>query len=793
MTCAIRVSCLCATGALLSSVPVSGETGAAPRGDPEPIVHWDLTHLFSLNLRQAGHLRLFHDTAHFAASLQGIVNRSGPRLFIRFNQEPDDFWWDLMTRPGGWLEGRRVLKVRRTDEVLEHFRKDIKGAVAWDERVPATSNVASTVAGCEDLVCLRHDDSPGSLYAELTGGGSGLQVARRLIAGDGSPMFQGKGRIPGTEIPSSGSAKCDAYLWAAHHYLETGKCDPTRMGYYLDGYWLKSWRASDPRNHTLTNHDYVIAKRGFLFDLGVWDDETPIDDADQKPGTDAETLRAILRTACDRLGGDGMIHVAGFVPWAYKYTSVGSAGGKHDPVPTEWKFAEILSCFDSFMDADALGSASMANASFFQHYPLEKRYGQNPKPNLSSMRERGYVDERGRVIPKRYFAFYVGDYDSAAWMYWWVPKLWGDPERGTVPLSWAFNPNLCERNPLAMVHTRETRSANDFFVAGDSGAGYLNPGLLTPPRPHSGLPSGLDAWTRHCAAFYRQWDITLTGFIIDGNGPGLSPEGLAAYAQFSADGVVPQKIERQGVFGKMPFLRTSGDLPDDEAAAAKVIAGRFGETRPQFITFRSILKSPSWYARVAGMVRAQSGEDPIEIVDMYTLLWLVRQSELGADSRLHVESRYSSARRVRCSPGSTDGARAVYFADGPFDTADVSGRRAWRVPAHQPGYYLYFEVDDRFHHRERVPVEIRLVYLDSGGGRFCLQYDSFDPQGSHDGIYKEAQWVERGDSGEWKTAVWKLHDARFGDLQNGDCDFRIFAAGAELVIAELEVKKAAQP
>ena len=58
-----------------------------------------------------------------------------------------------------------------------------------------------------------------------------------------------------------------------------------------------------------------------------------------------------------------MIHVGGFLPWDKKYTNVGPSGGKHDPVLGEWHYAEILSCYNAYMDADALGYSSMANAS----------------------------------------------------------------------------------------------------------------------------------------------------------------------------------------------------------------------------------------------------------------------------------------------------------------------------------------------------------------------------------------------------------------------------------------------
>jgi hypothetical protein len=32
-----------------------------------------------------------------------------------------------------------------------------------------------------------------------------------------------------------------------------------------------------------------------------------------------------------------------------------------------------------------------------------------------------------------------------------------------------------------MVYTRRSKTENDWFIAGDSGAGYLNPGMLQEP------------------------------------------------------------------------------------------------------------------------------------------------------------------------------------------------------------------------------------------------------------------------------------------------------------------------
>ncbi|MCY2990490.1 MAG: GxGYxYP family putative glycoside hydrolase [Planctomycetota bacterium] len=324
---------------LFAGTELVAMAGAADRPAAEPVVYCDLTPLFALDLKDDTARRRFWDETHLAVALQGLVNRSSPRLFLRYIASPDDFWWEQMTQADGWLAGRPVVKVGSIEELLDRFQDAYRGAVVWDERVPATSNLASTVAGCDDLLPLRFDPRDGSLYCRLMQAGR-LKVKVRLLRDDGTPLFTGQGKIAGTNRESSGSAKNEAYRWLIEHYVKTGKANPQVMGYYLDAFWHQSWRASEPVNHTLSNHDFVIARRGVLFDLNVWDDEACIDDPAQTPGTDVATLQELLQAAYQRLGGEGVIHVAGFVPWAYKYTSFHGAGGRHAEVPTEWRYAQ---------------------------------------------------------------------------------------------------------------------------------------------------------------------------------------------------------------------------------------------------------------------------------------------------------------------------------------------------------------------------------------------------------------------------------------------------------------------
>ena len=203
--------------------------GAADRPAVEPVVYCDLTPLFALDLNDETARRRFWDETHLAVALQGLVNRSAPRLFLRYIAAADDFWWEQMTQADGWLAGRHVIKVGSIEELLDRFKDAYRGAVVWDERVPATSNLASTIAGCDDLLPLRFDPRDGSLYRRLTQAGR-LKVKVRLLRDDGTPLFTGQGKIAGTERESSGSAKNDAYRWLIEHYVKTGQGQPAGHG-----------------------------------------------------------------------------------------------------------------------------------------------------------------------------------------------------------------------------------------------------------------------------------------------------------------------------------------------------------------------------------------------------------------------------------------------------------------------------------------------------------------------------------------------------------------------------------
>ena len=592
-----------------------------------PIYLYDLTPTISVDLKDPAKAARVWDEAHTVATLQGIVNRNAPRLYLRAIEchgvNVDDYWRQKLSAPGEWLAGREWREIKSLSELVETFRKDIKGVVLYDPQVASTSLVASAVAGADDLIAIRYDPAPNSVYTRLVAKGPKLPVVVRLVNEDGTSSFTGQGTIPGTHKHSTGSAKCDAYIWLKVNYLDTGKLNATYVGHYMDAYWLRDPLILGlPNLHMLTNHDFIVAKRGWFFDLLVWGDETPIDDREQAVGTDLKTLQSLLLSAYNHGGKDDMIHICGMTPWASKYTTYDHAGGTHDPVPTEWELVRLISAYNGFLDADALAYSAMANASFFMHAPLKKKYPQRWVTH-DELKQRGYLTADGKVDFKgrQFFIFYVGDYDAAAWVYQQSHRVWDDPGRGNLPLMWCISPVLERRAPMALDYFRRTATPNDYF-AGTYGAGYLCPGMLQEPRPTSGLPSGLKAWERLTAALYDRWSLTISGFIIDGLAPGLNEHGLESYSHFSPNGIVPQKVPGKLLYGDMPILPADHNLTGHPDSDAQLILTRLDKRSLPFHWIRGILLTPTYYEQLYNTVREKRPD--VELLDAPTFFELYR-------------------------------------------------------------------------------------------------------------------------------------------------------------------------
>ncbi len=600
------------------------EAEGADSGD-RGTIHYVRFNAFSAAL---GNEKNTYDGEKFMVSLQGLVNREKPTLFVGDGVSENWFTY-FRYQPEGLLYGYKQNVIRDMDTLIEIFRSEITGfgLVVWDPLQPFTSNIASTVCGVEGYLPVMYSTDPASLYVKLTKT-HGIAVKMDLRG-----RFTGKSgtKIWDTSVDSTGSAKCDAYLWALEKYLKTGKCSTEYIAYMRDA-WPVNHDFDNPQyiwesiyETYLPDQDFFVMKKAFFVDLDPFPDDIPNDDPTQSRGTDYQTLCKIFEQQYQNNNGK-FSQMTGFTPFVHKYTD--AVGGRYDAVMSEFQIVEVASAHNISVQADCPGPSSVHNCSVFTYAKSDKTYSQE--------------DKRPTSLPefdptKKYITIYFGDYDAASWMAHIGTDRWQDEKRGTIPLGWAFNPNLYERVPMIFDWVHATATANDIFVAGDSGAGYVNPSLFEGgKRKHSSLPDGLEAWKAFCTPFYKKFDLSMTPFIMVGNTGFPSDRVLQAYATFSPDGCGVWSYPG-GYFGDkvvdgmtvtgMPndYTLNPHDTVENNVNQLLTIVGKRYTSLP-FYQIKTNITKPSHMAEV--LEKAQQQNENIVVLDYYTFFGMLKR-QLG--------------------------------------------------------------------------------------------------------------------------------------------------------------------
>ena len=588
------------------------------------------------------------DTLTFLTTLQGIVNRDAPRLYL-LGDHPrggapgvDEFWLNVYREPGqpyGWLANTELIELANLEDVLEIFADDLRGVVLWDPTVPATLNVATTIAGVEDVAVLRAgSDIDPQVLAHLP--------VQQSLVGLFAPDAM---TLPNSDTPSTGSPKANAYLWAKENYLDSGRANPQFLAYLLDGWPARRYAEGlMTRGGTYAlERDYVVQQRGFAFDLSPWADEMPIDDPNQPPGTDANVLRQIMTSAQEQAGGK-LIKLWGFIPWYEKYAT--HVGGAHLPTDGEWESTWLFSQHGAYLQGgggDAFGVA-MANVSVHKFGPKPAGRPTPQPPTEADLIAAGHLLSNGRVNPERTFVlFYAGDYDLAhpvlALLAGYATAGWVDARRGKVPLAWGFNPGLVEDIPAVMSYFYTTATPNDFFTAANSGAGYLNPDGLT--------EMALLRWLWRSGGYYRQYGYNVQGFLLNGHGAHLSQRRLDAFTLLAPVGILSPEIQTDAPWPRLQRGTPVSALPAESLAGTPDIAAEaihtvyrravLKEGRPPFLAIRSAFQSPTFLEGTANQLRKFEAEgrftdlngQPIQpgytVVDPYTFFELLRRQLAG--------------------------------------------------------------------------------------------------------------------------------------------------------------------
>ena len=526
-----------------------------------------------------------YDESVALACIQGIMNReSEHKVYIDSNSETAG-WLDVLSEEGRWLEDAEWLELTGFEELLKYSKDYIKAVIIWDPYVPATVNVACTMAGVEDGIAMTENmyDYYGNFLND------DIKVFDLVDKFDGSV---------------TGSAKNDAYRWAIENYLVKGLCSTDYLCSYIDSY---SHRTSGNTSYTVVR-DWGVYHRAFVYDLSPWGDEAPLDDPDQKIGLDQETLLMIYEYMLEATRDIAPYEVCGFFEHQ-KYSQAGfNTSSIHGTVKTEWEYAALMTPYNGYHNTCIDAAYNESFHGLYDVKPLE-----NNRPDEYIVLEKDVV----------YLCFFMGDYDSTHPVYRYLKQAWDDPRRGDMPFAWAINPNLIETYPDLFEYYYETATPNDYFVSDASAAGYFMPSRV----PDELWPTMLE----HNLKYFSITDMSIAPMVLDNQG--MTADDLKWMVQIAPDGIGTVSQNQTYLYEDTVITALLGggyDRYDPVVGAqnlAAVVNKQFTKSNSgaSLCMLRCVWTTPTVMCEMVDLYREANPDKEVVVVDIYNYFELVRQ------------------------------------------------------------------------------------------------------------------------------------------------------------------------
>lgn len=620
--------------------------------------------LYYMNVRDyIGRIRdtkLQYDIFAMITTIQGLVNRTGAHFYIIGNtgivvngmadEQIDVTWYNILCREGGLLYGKEVVTLNSLYDVLTIFSDFYKGLVVWDENVPATSLTAATACGADDLIAVRYNSNPDSLMNVLRNEYD-IPVSINL-----NGKFTGDGGVYKTQEDSTGSKKCDAYIWAMVNYLEAGKTNPLYLADNMDAFTtdyeskaVSHWSVYG--NYYLAQRDYNIMQKAFFFDLSAMPYSVPNDDPDQplkfvedldpemEVTTDFITFNRMLKY-CNLNSNYEPIRVDGYVPFQYKYA-------EHERYPSndlafadvkaENAFAILYGYYNAYKIVDDTG---LSNVSVYSKETLKDNVYQTGNTERY---------KTAQLENKNYIYVYMGDFDAVSWVNNYMLQFFkNDSTLGNVPISFALNLGVLERIPTAynyyfeiLSQLPEEKRENIYWVAGNNGFAYGNYSYMESDFRPSGLLGDVETATQYAADKFKDFGIDLMGFFI---GDIKSEKMVNALAKAYPMGICVSDVNyyrnplvtgegiKDGGVGVIHTSASGAHSTVDTWNTAAEISGNLhllNNGSPNFIAVRAVLTNPSSISNLASRLETYKDQLNAEIVDPYTFFELYRQYQIS--------------------------------------------------------------------------------------------------------------------------------------------------------------------
>lgn len=516
-------------------------------------------------------------------SLQGLVNRQQPRLYLDWSQQGEESD-DVVNE--AWLEQLEAEGVQSVDvtstpfQLIDKYRSDIRGAIVYDVKIPDTINLASTMAGISDAVLATEE------------------LARRFnipILDDLRGRFQDK-----YEVYEHASRN----VWPNVTDRLITAIKPISTTLYANRTWDTLLKANSSVTDSSNNGTYRIDLSRFINRSNTI--YVNISDAFPADGYGPSVYHV-------RLTADGNETIADFQPGneaedSFLFDDGGSHLADH---PGGWRFADgtsamiykfdypsgatrltlTLSMWNQFrvsvsasppgkqevnaifrdyivataapcvwLDSNRPREAALLDNILRQFQPNTAYLGWFPNGDemtgVTQLARHGvYVaatdfyfnptifsgfrpSDQSRQPPKTmslphpssrnstkiYLCLVYLEGDNIQYNQRRMFKHWNDAARGTVPLGWTISPLLRDIGPGILSYYQETSTENDLLVAGPDGAGYTYPGVWP--------GEALSAYLNQSGDYMRATQTDEVLFVynrVDSTDVPLTPEMITAF------------------------------------------------------------------------------------------------------------------------------------------------------------------------------------------------------------------------------------------------------------------------
>lgn len=397
---------------------------------------------------------LAYDERVCAAAVQGLLNRSGPRVFLDYGyyDDPlarrtnevfmdDDFWYGKYRAMLGnqdqnnldyyrQAHGFKVEQVKSLDDLINQNIAAFKGYIVWDDAQPDTINLAVMLAGLDSLIAVSPAREDWVRQFDLP-------KAHDL---------RGKWRD-----------RVEIYTWAYENLFP--RCKKGMLACLEPG-----WERPEFLDYAVQNNIFTYSLSSTFKGFGA----TSLLLLAFGPAWLRELLFALRldgvlkRLALSWLGRKSAeVRLSNRIQSAVESLPYPTIFGWHTKRDDELTFMLQLSSNGLRLVPSHLAG----NFSFHSRVNPLGEFKADPVPEVK-------LDPQGT-----YVTFTLSDGDQLMMMNTAELGNWNSAARGTVPFNWECQPLLSELAPALLERFTRTKTPQDCLVAGPSGAGYVVPPL----------------------------------------------------------------------------------------------------------------------------------------------------------------------------------------------------------------------------------------------------------------------------------------------------------------------------